>query len=126
MTFFYKEHQDFRTKIHLCLKISQKILSVTIKYCMSYPLTAHKKPNCTTRFWHTSCMISLKGNRTPLLCILCQWSYPIILQQILASHLSTFHASLRGHGPQFKNPGSKTKPPSNKLTLSIRNNFVSR
>ena len=34
---------------------------------MSYSSTAHKIPDCMTRFWHANRMTSFRGYRTPLL-----------------------------------------------------------
>ena len=51
-----------------------------IKYCTPCSLTTHKIPNCTIRFWPTSCITSLRSYRTPLvpeILTLKNFRYPI-------------------------------------------------
>ena len=44
---------------------------------MSYSLTTNKIPDCMIRFWHSNCMTSLRGHRTPL-----QYSVVNLMQNV--------------------------------------------
>ena len=61
----FRDHCILRWKLHYLGRISSNnfFSKITLNLGQKSVLS---KPNFMTRFWHTNCMTSLKGHRTPL------------------------------------------------------------